>query len=173
MPRKGLVLLLCVGPLFAAGCAAPRGNTSPIPAVSPAEARPAPPEPSRHFQRTEARSPAKPTPARPARAPQPAASRLPEMVNGSFAWIESGRSFSASAGKQPSGATPVPLFRQAIVLADVRAALASSPARPVATFRQGTLTLSFSGGSDSEIADAVNRALQTGEVSRVEATIAK
>jgi hypothetical protein len=65
-------------------------------------------------------------------------------------------------------ARPVPLFRQAIVLANVRAAVAGLPAPPQAEFRQGLLTLKFRGASEKEITAALQRTMEVAEVTRVQ-----
>ncbi len=65
-------------------------------------------------------------------------------------------------------AQPVPLFRQAIVLANVRAAVAGLPAQPKTEFQRGLLTLTFPRGTQAEVAAAVNRALAVPEVSRLQ-----
>ena len=65
-------------------------------------------------------------------------------------------------------AQPVPLFRQAIVLANVRAAVAGLPAQPKAEFQRGLLTLTFPRGTQAEMAAAVNRAFAVPEVSRIQ-----
>jgi len=65
-------------------------------------------------------------------------------------------------------AQPVPLFRQAIVLAKVRAAVAGLPAQPKAEFQRGLLTLTFPRGTQAEMAAAVNRAFAVPEVSRIQ-----
>ena len=67
-----------------------------------------------------------------------------------------------------STARPVPLFRQAIVLANVRASVADLPNPPQAEFRQGLLTLTFPAGSLGEVSSAVNRAMAVPEVTRVQ-----
>ncbi len=61
----------------------------------------------------------------------------------------------------------MPLFRQAIVLAAVRAAVAGSPAVPKAEFRHGLLTLTFAQGTPAQIATAVNSAIAVPEVVRL------
>ena len=53
----------------------------------------------------------------------------------------------------------MPLFRQAIVLANVRAAVAGLPAQPKAEFQRGLLTLTFPRGTQPEVATAINRTL--------------
>ncbi len=69
-------------------------------------------------------------------------------------------------------AQPVPLFRQAIVLANVRAAVAGLPAQPKTEFQRGLLTLTFPRGTQAEVATAVNRALTVPEVSRLQVILA-
>jgi len=68
-------------------------------------------------------------------------------------------------------ATPVPLFRQAIVLANVRAAVAGLPAQPKAEFQRGLLTLTFPPATQSEVTAAINRVLSVSEVNRVRANL--
>ena len=70
-------------------------------------------------------------------------------------------------------AQPVPLFRQAIVLANVRAAVAGLPAQPKAEFQRGLLTLTFPRGTHAEMAAAVNRAFAVPEVSRIQVVLAQ
>ena len=74
------------------------------------------------------------------------------------------------AGAAP--AQPVPLFRQAIVLANVRAAVAGLHAQPKTEFQRGLLTLTFPRGTQAEVAAAVNRALAIPEVSRLQVILA-
>lgn len=62
---------------------------------------------------------------------------------------------------------PVPLFRQAIVLANVRAALSGHPAGPSAEFRRGILNLTFRRGTPVQMAAAINRTLLVPEVTRL------
>lgn len=86
------------------------------------------------------------------------------MIGGNVSWTDAAqRSLVVSRG-DPGARRPVPIFRQASVLASVRAALADSPARPEAEFRHGLLTLTFPRGSNAEIAGAVRRAMQNPEV---------
>jgi hypothetical protein len=70
-----------------------------------------------------------------------------------------------------SAAPPVPLFRQAIVLANVRASVAGLPNPPQAEFRQGLLTLTFPSGSRADATAAINKALAVPEVTRVRANL--
>ena len=65
-------------------------------------------------------------------------------------------------------AQPVPLFRQAIVLANVRATVAGLPAQPKAEFQRGLLTLTFPNGTEAEVEAAVKRALAVPEVRRIQ-----
>jgi hypothetical protein len=89
------------------------------------------------------------------------------MINGQAIWREQGQSMVVVRG---SGGTDkiVPLFRQAIVLGQVRSALAGSEAVPAAVFGHGTLTLDFSHGSTEQIASAINTALSIPEVGNVQ-----
>jgi hypothetical protein len=68
-------------------------------------------------------------------------------------------------------AQPVPLFRQAIVLANVRSAVADLPAQPKAEFQRGLLPLTFPRGKQAEVAAAVNRAFAVPEVSRIQVVL--
>ena len=63
---------------------------------------------------------------------------------------------------------PVPLFRQAIVLANVRSAVADLPAPPQAEFRQGLLTLKFREATPGQVSAAVNRVMALPDVARVQ-----
>jgi hypothetical protein len=78
--------------------------------------------------------------------------------------VRDGNSLLVSRGP---AAAPVPLFRQAIVLANVRAAVAGLPAQPRAEFQRGLLTLTFPRGTGPEVAAAVNRAIEVPEVTRL------
>lgn len=172
MLRKNLVPVLCASILAGAGCSAVQQPRSAPEALPPKQATGRISTPIIPSGAQAARSPAlKPRTSQPA-PPQTARPGLAGLVNGSFAWIEPDRSFAVTKNNQGPDA-PVPLFRQAIVLADVRAALASSAARPNAEFRNGTLSLTFNRASEAEIADAVNRALGAGGVRRISATIAE
>lgn len=96
-------------------------------------------------------------------AQRPPARTLPDMIRGNV--VVDGRTLLVSTGRGRS--EPVPLFRQAIVLASVRSAVAGLPAQPTAEFRHGLLTLTFKRGTASQIATAVNRALAVPEVDRM------
>jgi len=82
-------------------------------------------------------------------------------------WSEQGRSMVVMRGNGGSEKI-VPLFRQAIVLGQVRSAVAGSEAVPSAVFSHGTLTLDFSHGSTEAVATAVNKALSIPEVGNVQ-----
>lgn len=165
MPRKNLVITACTAALLAGGCASwrPPAVTTPAPppesGISPrAVAAPAPTPTRRPAQRPIARPTPRPAPA-PA-APPAAAIRANVTKDGSSLLVARG-----------PAAAPVPLFRQAIVLANVRAAVAGLPAQPQAEFQRGLLTLTFPRGSQSEITTAINKALAVPEVSRLRANL--
>lgn len=81
------------------------------------------------------------------------------MIGADASWTAPGFQSFAVRGGDPAAQQPVSIFRQASTLATVRAALADSPARPQAEFRNGVLTLKFDRGSNEEIAAAVNKTL--------------
>ncbi len=85
------------------------------------------------------------------------------MINAHARWVDYGQSMVVTRGDTPDAPT-VPLFRQAIVLAAVRAAVAGCTSPPVAEFKRGLLTLTFAGGSPAEIANAINRAIAVPDV---------
>lgn len=167
---SGKVLITIAGVVLLAGCAPTRevapeaGKLTPPPAPAPQSptaasttattARTTPPRPA-------ARPPTPPTPA-------PAYSDLPRMVRGQASWIQRGEVLAVNSA---AGAEPVPLFRQAIVLANVRATVAGSRAMPRVEFRRGVLHLDFDRGNSPQIADTVNRALTVPEVTRVKVTL--
>lgn len=91
---------------------------------------------------------------------------LPGLIRAQAQWVEYGRSLVV-ARPDASGADPVPIFRQAIVLAAVRSALAGYPSPPVAEFKHGLLTLTFPRGTEAEIATAINRAIAVPGVARL------
>jgi hypothetical protein len=160
MSGKALRMLLLATPLFT-GCAI----LSPKPPVAPSQSkdiatpviRPSGAANKVTPRRTDTR-------ARPASSrPKPAATPTPPARAGTAPFS------SALIIKPGAPATkPVPLFRQAIVLANVRAAVADLPAPPQAEFRQGLLTLKFRGASSDQIAAAVNRAMTVPDVARVQ-----
>jgi len=156
--------------LAIAGCAT-EGNrpqtAPPVPAQATVVAPPpAPPRPAAP-RRPRAKPAPTPTPAPPAPAGRASYSTLPSMITDPASWTEQGRSMVVVRDAAGSDKT-VPLFRQAIVLGQVRSALAESKAAPAATFGHGSLTLDFSQGSTEEIAEAVNKALAVPEVGSVQ-----
>ena len=88
------------------------------------------------------------------------------MIGGDATWVDPGRTLVVNRGT-PAARQPVPIFRQAGVLAAVRANLSGSPAKPRAEFRRGLLTLTFDGGNNAEIAAAVRRAMNTPDTGAV------
>jgi hypothetical protein len=88
------------------------------------------------------------------------------LVKADTAWLDDGRTFLARR-EQAASNDGVPLFRQAIVLASVRAGLAGTPAAPQAEFRNGLITLTFDRGTPQQIAASVNKTLDGREVSRL------
>jgi hypothetical protein len=158
MSGKALRMLVLATPLVA-GCAI----LSPKPPAAPSQSkdistpaiRPSGNANKVTPRRTETR--ARPASSRPKPAP------IPPARAGTAPFS------SALITKPGAPATqPVPLFRQAIVLANVRAAVADLPSPPQAEFRQGLLTLKFRGASSDQIAAAVNRAMTVPDVARVQ-----
>lgn len=163
------VLLSTAAAALLAGCTVAEKHRAPSPQApaseSPAQAAP-PAKP-----KTQAKPTRKPAPAPTATTsaaqepPKPRQEVLP-LVRAETAWLDYGRTFSAR--REPAATNGgVPLFRQAIVLASVRAALAGMPATPQAEFQNGLITLTFDRGTPQQIAAAVNRTLDTPEVSRL------
>jgi len=157
MAGKALRILLFTAPLLG-GCAlwekGPSIESSPpkqvVPATKPAtrkEVEPRAPRPTRS--------------ASSARTPAPTAS---PTANSSA--NENTAVIVTKPGASP--AQPVPLFRQAIVLANVRASLAALPNPPQAEFRQGLLTLTFREAPGEQVTTAVNRAIAVPEVARIQ-----
>ncbi len=167
MSGKILIAVLAASVILVGGCtrvheeAKPQDRASITPAPGTEPPKPVP-----------SRTPAKPaTPPRPpavsretAPPPAPTRAELPPLINAAAAWTDYGKSLVVTRGRHQ----PVPLFRQAIVLASVRAAVAGSPAAPRAEFRRGLLTLTFGRGTNAEIAAAINRAIAVPEVTRLE-----
>lgn len=162
---------------LSAGCArvhetnAPRepALSAPAKSVVPAKPRPARQPPHHAVQRPRplpATSSPRPTGIslnRTTRAPGSRYSDLPSLINADSMWTTYGRSLIVTRGADE----PVPLFRQAIVLAAVRDALADSPALPKAEFLKGMLTLTFGKGTSAEIARDINRAIAVPEVAKL------
>lgn len=166
MPRKVLITALASTILPLGACTKARNEAPAPPAVAevkpPPAASPAPPRPA--AKRTIPRATPSPMDA-PAGRPRTTQPDLPSLIQASSSWLEHGTTLLVVARGQSQ---PVPLFRQAIVLANVRSAVAGSPAAPRAEFRNGRLTLAFDRGTNPEIAAAVNRALSVPEVTRLE-----
>jgi hypothetical protein len=153
--------------LLSAGCTTVRETPAPTPAPVPAAAPPAAPKPkpTPAKKRPAATTrPVKPAPTTPVKSapPRPAA-----PINASVT-READNSLLVSSG---TATEPVPLFRQAIVLANVRAAVAGLPAQPKAEFNRGLLTLTFPPGSQGEVTTAINKALTVPEVTRLRANL--
>lgn len=157
MSGKVLRILLLAAPLLGACAHWPKKAAPEVPVpkqvVAPADrparaaATPSRPRPAATPARTRPSPPARPTaPSRPAGGPD--------------------MTIVTKPGASP--AQSVPLFRQAIVLANVRASVADLPDPPQAEFRQGLLTLKFRGQSSEQISTAVNRAMSVPEVTRVQ-----
>ena len=162
MSGKALIIIIASAALLA-GCA-----TTPPPATLPTEK----PAPSVHS--TDLPPPAPALRLKPATRPPTAAAsakpapskNLADHINGIV--VQNGRSLTVTRGiPQP----PVPLFRQAIVLATVRTTLNNSPATPQASFQRGELHLLFDRGSNEQIASTINRVLTVPEVTRLHATL--
>jgi len=144
-----------------------RDTPAPAPAQAPAATAPAvkpKPQPTPVKKRPTTSRPAKtPATTQPATTPPSPAAAVNANVT-----REAGNSLLVSRG---TTAAPVPLFRQAIVLANVRASVAGLPNPPQAEFRQGLLTLTFPPGSQSEATTAINKALTVPEVTRLRANL--
>ena len=151
--------------LICAGCSTVRETPASASAPAPAAAVPAPkPKPTPLKKRSTVSRPVQ-TP----KTPQPATTppRPAATINANVT-RETGNSLLVTRGTTTAA---VPLFRQAIVLANVRASVASLPNPPEAEFRQGLLTLTFPPGSQSEATAAINKALSIPEVTRLRANL--
>ena len=123
----------------------------------------------------------KPTPSQAKPRPRPGPSATRATPTASSAPPRTATAINARVSREPGGnsllvtrgsaADPVPLFRQAIVLANVRAAVAGLPAQPKAEFQRGLLTLTFPRGTQPEVATAINQALTIPEVTRLRANL--
>jgi hypothetical protein len=160
-------LALIVFALLAAGCTTMRETPAPAPAPAAATAQAAPkpkPQPTPVKKRpTTTTRPLKPAPAAAAKPTPPRAATINANVT-----RDADNSLLVSRG---TATEPVPLFRQAIVLANVRAAVAGLPAQPKAEFNRGLLTLTFPPGSQGEATTAINKALTIPEVTRLRANL--
>lgn len=162
---------------LSAGCArvhetnTPREPALSVPEKSVVPAKPHPPRQASHhavhrprpLPATPSPRPAGASPSKAARPPGWRYSDLPSLINADSMWTTYGRSLIVTRGADE----PVPLFRQAIVLAAVRDALADSPAAPKAEFLKGMLTLTFGKGTSAEIARDINRAIAVPEVAKL------
>jgi hypothetical protein len=147
--------------LASAGCGTVREAAPGTPAPVIATARPQPqPTP---VKKTAPR-PVEPAPP----SPKPAPRKPPAPDINANVTRESGNSLLVARGPK---AEPVPLFRQAIVLADVRASLTGLPAEPKAEFQRGLLTLTFPRASQAQVAAAINKALTVPEVTHLRANL--
>lgn len=168
MASKTSIVRLCAVSLLLVGCATLREK--PLPAKREARASsPAPAAgsaPATASQQAPVRVPARKSPPAPA---QSARSDLASSIGNGATWLVPGQTVAVNRGTAPT--QPVPLFRQAGVLASVRAALAGSPTQPQAEFRHGVLTLTFKGGNNDEIASAVNRAMSVPEARKLQVTL--
>jgi hypothetical protein len=159
MSGKALRILVTF-PLFLAGCAVfapkPSDTAAPDKSASAPAIRPSSAASQTPPQRVETSN--RSVSPRPKPAPSPSSSPLVAAP------------LSAAIISKPGAPAtqPVPLFRQAIVLANVRAAVAGLPAPPQAEFRQGLLTLKFREATPDQVALAVNRAMSVPEVTRVQ-----
>jgi len=152
-------------------------------ACTPVRETPAPPAPTAVFTPPRTAAPSAPKPAttraKPRSTPRPpppaanppappAPPRPSPAINAKVSREPGGQSVLVTRG---TAAEPVPLFRQAIVLANVRAAVAGLPAPPKAEFQRGLLTLNFDQATPEQIAAAVNRAIEVPEVTRLRANL--
>ena len=154
--------------LLAAGCTTVREKPPTTPAPDASITTPAPkpkpqPTPVKKRPATTTRS-VKPKPATPVAATPP---RSATPINANVT-RDADNSLLVS---RSTTTEPVPLFRQAIVLANVRAAIAGLPAQPKAEFNRGLLTLTFPPGTQSEATAAINKALTVPEVTRLRANL--
>lgn len=163
MSGKALRILITI-PLFVAGCAAfapkPTDTAAPDKSASAPAIRPSSTAAQTPPRRTESRN--RSVSPRPKPAPSPSSAPVVAAPPSAAIIIKPGA----------PATQPVPLFRQAIVLANVRAAVAGLPAPPQAEFRQGLLTLRFRETTPDQVTAAVNRAMSVPEVTRVQVILA-
>jgi hypothetical protein len=164
---KALIVIITTTAVLLAGCA----TTPPLATTEIKQELPPPPAAPR--KATAAKPP--PAPPEPSRPPAdqtakkiapPRGAQIMSLVEADTSWIDYGSTFLVTRRNTATVPT-VPLFRQAIVVAAVRAALAGLPAEPTAEFSGGALTLSFARGSAIEVASAINRAIAVPEVLRL------
>ena len=147
------LLTACTTPRTAIEPAATAASIAPASTI-PADVTPPRPPATRTASRAVVRPPAPPPPAAP---------EIGTLIRGHV--TREGNTLFVTRGANE----PVPLFRQAIVLASVRSALADTPA--TAEFRRGLLTVNFPSGTNRQIAAAINRTLQVPEVTRLRANL--
>lgn len=160
-------LIATIAALSLAACTTMREK--PAPPAAPEPTKPASIKPALSPTPTPAKIRPRPTPrpaARPTPRPAPSNPATPTAIRANV--VKEGNSLLVSRGP---ASQPVPLFRQAIVLAHVRAAVAGLPAQPKAEFQRGLLTLNFPAGTQPEVATAINRAIEIPEVTRLRANL--
>ena len=163
------VLIVVFGPLILlSGCASPPQATPPQPVVIRPSAPTAVKTPPAKALRPRQTPPAVASPPRKKITPKPSPDTA-SLVRSDVVKENGGRTLLIT--RQPSQSKPVPLFRQAIILAKVRAALTALPVRPQAEFQRGLLTLNFTKGTPTQISGVINRAMQLPEVQRLRANL--
>ena len=125
MSGKVLIAACVAALLLAAGCTrvqeqAPPQKTAAVAPPPNAAPKPVPERPPAKPAQVTAAPAASREPAAP---PPPRRASLPALIKADTAWIDYGKVLVVTRGNHQ----PVPLFRQAIVLASVRAAVAGSP----------------------------------------------
>jgi hypothetical protein len=174
-PMSGKALI-AIAVICTAGCATVQHETT----------APAPPHPSTGAPPPETIRPPeaglsgrpqatpRPTPRPPNRAAGPAAAPTPAPQSAAAkikANVTRPPGANAIVASRGTAGDAVPLFRQAIVLANARSAVAGLPAAPRTDFQQGMLTLTFDRGTPDQIAAAVNRVLDLPEITRLRANL--
>lgn len=168
MAIKTPIIRLGIATLLIAGCHTARERAVPQPPLhgEAPKASPSSVSAAKHTAATSrppAQSHSKPK-LRPQQPQTSTTSRtdLAALIGDGASWTDDGNTILVTRGGTIAH-QPVPLFRQAGMLAAVRAALADSPIHPWTEFRHGLLVLTFTEGSNSEIAAAVNKALSASE----------
>lgn len=172
MAIKTPILPLGIAALLIAGCSTAREKSTPPPPVHREEPKAAPsPTPAAVAKKTPVKgSTPTSTPSHPKPKPRPQQLQtsapphqdLAALIGDGASWMDYGNTIIITRGGA-AARQPVPLFRQAGMLASVRAALSNSPIHPWTEFRHGQLVLTFTKGSNSEIAATVNKALSASE----------
>jgi hypothetical protein len=162
MSGKALISPI-LGALLLTACTTPRTSVeAPGTPATALTAESSTPSSSAIQASTATRPPARPA-VRPAAPPAPQP-QLASLIRANV--TREGNTLFVSRG---AANAPVPLFRQAIVLANVRSALANTPA--TSEFRRGILTVTFPSGTAQQIASAINRTLEVPEVNRLRAVV--